>query len=127
MPTDYPRSRRVAEQLRRELSELIHGELKDPRLSGFITLTDVEVSPDFRHAKVYFTTMSSEAQSADALAGLRHAAGFLRSQVAQRIKLRVVPQLHFVYDESVERGVRLSHLIDAATADADGRDDGNDR
>jgi ribosome-binding factor A len=113
---DYPRSRRIAEQVQRELSDIIRLELKDPRV-GMITLTDVEVSVDQSHAKVFFTLLGAPERVAEATAGLQHAAGFLRSELAHRMKLRVVPQLQFKYDESVERGMRLSQLIDAAVAD----------
>jgi ribosome-binding factor A len=122
MPKDYPRSRRIAEQIQRELSDIIRLELKDPRV-GMITITDVEVTSDHEHAKVFFTRLgdfanaSNPANVADNAAvtqALEHAAGFLRSELAHRMRLRIVPQLHFEYDVSVERGVRLSNLIDEA-------------
>ena len=118
MPKDYPRSRRVAEQIQRELSEIIRLELKDPRV-GMITLTDVEVTPDYEHAKIFFTRLGNLGEATDNAAvtgALEHAAGFLRSELAHRMRLRIVPQLHFEYDVSVERGVRLSQLIDEAVA-----------
>lgn len=113
MPKDYPRSRRIAEQIQRELSDIIRLELKDPRV-GMITLTDVEVTPDYSHAKIFFTRLGDEADNANILKALEHAAGFLRSELAHRMRLRIVPQLHFEYDESVARGARLSSLIDEA-------------
>ncbi len=119
MPKDYPRSRRIAEQIQRELSEIIWLELKDPRV-GMITITDVEVTSDHEHAKVFFTRMGKSGEpgaAADNIAvtnALEHAAGFLRSELAHRMRLRIVPQMHFEYDDSVERGVRLSRLIDEA-------------
>jgi len=116
MPRDYPRSRSIAEQVQRELSEIIRLELKDPRV-GMITITDVEVTADAAHAKVYFTLMGDAARIEATTAALTHAAGFLRSELAHRMKLRIVPQLSFKYDASVERGARLSQLIDAAVAD----------
>ena len=116
MPKDYPRSRRIAEQVQRELSEIIRLELKDPRV-GMITITDVEVTPDTAYAKVYFTLLGDAARIEETSAALEHAAGFLRSELAHRLKLRVVPQLVFKYDASVERGMRLSQLIDAAVAE----------
>ena len=116
MAREFPRSRRIAEQVQRELSDIIRVELKDPRV-GMITITDVEMSPDNAHAKVFFTVLGQQPRIDEAAAGLQHAAGYLRSQLAQRIKIRVVPQLHFEYDASVERGIRLSQLIDAAVAD----------
>jgi ribosome-binding factor A len=118
MPKDFPRSRRIAEQIQRELSNIIRLELKDPRV-GMITLTDVEVSQDYSHAKVFFTLLGDAAKVAETTAALQHAAGFLRSQLARSLKLRTIPRLNFEYDVSVERGVRLSRLIDeAVSADA---------
>ncbi len=113
MPKDYPRSRRVAEQIQRELSEIIRLELKDPRV-GMITLTDVEVTQDYAHAKVFYTSLGAATDNANIQKALEHASGFLRSEIAHRIRMRTVPQLHFEYDASVERGVRLSNLIDEA-------------
>lgn len=116
MPKDFPRSRRIGEQVQRELSDIIRLELKDPRV-GMITVTDVEVTPDHAYARVYFTLLGDKSRVEETEAGLQHAAGFLRSQLARRLKLRMVPELHFKYDASVERGMRLSQLIDEAVAD----------
>jgi ribosome-binding factor A len=116
MPRDFPRSRRIAEQIQRELSEVIRVELKDPRV-GMITLTDVEVTADGEHAKVFFTVLGEPSRIDQATEGLQHAAGYLRSQLARRLNVRVVPQLQFKYDPSVERGARLSQLIDQAVAE----------
>ena len=116
MPKDYPRSRRIAEQIQRELPAILRLELKDPRVTGLITITDVEVSADQAHAKVFFTILGDEAKVRDTTAGLARAAGFLRTQLSQRLKLRTVPQLGFEYDESVERGMKLSRLIDEAVS-----------
>jgi ribosome-binding factor A len=115
MPKDFPRSRRVADEIQRELAEIIRLEMKDPRV-GLITITGVEVTNDLEHAKVFVTALGTDDHKT-VLAGLRRASGFLRSQLAHRMKLRVVPQLGFEYDESVERGMRLSQLIDQAIAD----------
>ena len=107
------RSARIADQIQRELAELIRLELRDPRVN-LVTLTGVELSRDKSHAKVFFTVMGGEAQQEETLEGLQRAAGFLRSALAHRLTTRTVPQLAFAYDESVERGVRLSRLIDEA-------------
>lgn len=115
MPKDHSRPRRVAEQMQRELAELIQLEVKDPRV-GMVTVTDVEVTPDYSHAKVFFTLLNQGHPLDETLAGLNRAAGYLRSQLAHRMRLRVMPQLHFVFDSSVERGVQLSHLIEEAVA-----------
>jgi len=110
----FPRSRRVADQIQRELAQLIRTEVKDPRVK-LVTLTDVEVSVDLSHAKVFFTVLGDNAEAAACLEGLTHAASFLRSQLSHRLAMRYVPELHFVHDESVERGIRLTHLIEEAT------------
>ncbi len=115
MPRDFSRTLRVAEQIQRDLADLLRLEVKDPRI-GMVTLTDVEVTSDYAHAKVFFTTLGDADQIAAATEGLNRAAGFLRHELGHRIKLRSIPQLHFIHDESVERGVRLSQLIDAAVS-----------
>lgn len=111
MAKEYSRSQRVVEQIRRELAELIRLEVKDPRV-GFITLTDVEITPDYAHAKVFFTSMTGEDDVPEILQGLRRAGGFLRRELGRRIRIHTIPELHFHYDRSVEEGSRLSKLID---------------
>ena len=106
------RPRKLGDLIQRELSELIRLELRDPRV-GMITLTSVDVSPDMSHAKVFFTMLEKD-KLADTLQGLARSAGFLRSQLAKRIKMYTTPELRFAYDESVERGDQLSRLIDTA-------------
>ncbi|TXT24621.1 MAG: ribosome-binding factor A [Gallionellaceae bacterium] len=113
MAKDYARTDRIAEQIQRELAELLRLEVRDPRLR-MVTLTGVEVTRDYSHAKVFYTTL--EGASEKVQHGLERAAGFLRSHLSHAMKLRVTPQLHFVYDASVERGARLSQLIDRAVA-----------
>ncbi len=107
------RAQKVGDQVQRELSSILHRELRDPRV-GMITLTGVEVSPDCAHATVFFTCLDA-AHVPEATQGLRRAAGFLRTQLAKRIKLYTAPELRFVYDESIERGAHLSQLIDSVT------------
>ncbi len=113
MPKDFPRSRRIAEQIQRELAEVIRLELKDPGVRGMVTITEVEVSLDQAHAKVFFTLLDDQ-KIEETAAGLKRASGFLRTHLARRLKLRTVPTLEFKYDASVERGMRLSRLIDEA-------------
>lgn len=113
MPKEFSRSSRVAEQIQRELAELIQLELKDPRV-GLITVTGVDLSADYAHAKVYYTTLADAAARGGIDAGLRRASGFLRRELGRRIRIHTLPELHFVYDASVERGDRLSRLIDEA-------------
>jgi ribosome-binding factor A len=113
------RPQKLGDLIQRELSELLQRELRDPRV-GMITITGVDVSPDFSHAKVFFTVLEKQ-RLEDAREGLRRAAGFLRSRLARRIKLYTTPELRFEYDESVERGDRLSRLINSVTGKATGK------
>ncbi|MBK6630791.1 MAG: 30S ribosome-binding factor RbfA [Betaproteobacteria bacterium] len=113
MPKEFSRSSRVAEQIQRELAELIQLELKDPRV-GLITLTGVDLTADYAHAKVFYTTLADAAARKEIEAGLRRASGFLRRELGRRIRIHTLPELHFVHDASVERGDRLSRLIDEA-------------
>jgi ribosome-binding factor A len=113
MANNSSRLGRIADQIQKDLAELIRTEIKDPRV-GMITLTGVEITGDHHHAKIFFTTLGGAQAAARAADGLEHASGFLRSNLAKGLKLRIVPELHFIYDESVERGIRLSKLIDDA-------------
>jgi ribosome-binding factor A len=115
MPRDFSRAARIADQMQRDLSDLIRKELKDPRV-GLVTITAVEVTRDLSHAKVYITSLSGAESTDRSIQALQHAAGFLRTQLSHTLKVRSIPQLHFVYDASVERGARLSQLIDQAVA-----------
>jgi len=117
------RARRIGDQIQRELAEIVRLELKDPRV-GMITLTGVDLSTDYTHAKVFFTLLGSAQALHETERALEHAAGFLRTQLSHRLRLRHVPQLHFVFDASVERGMRLSKLIDDAVRPNSGPDDG---
>ncbi|HYH43357.1 MAG TPA: 30S ribosome-binding factor RbfA [Burkholderiales bacterium] len=114
MPKDYPRTRRIAEQIQRELADLIRSELKDPRVNSLVTVTGVEVSRDQAHAKVFFTLFGDAERVEETTEGLKRASGFLRTQLAHRMQLRTIPQLDFKYDASIERGIKLTRLIDEA-------------
>ena len=105
------RPQRLGDLIQREVSELIRLELRDPRV-GMLTITSVDVSPDMSHAKVFFTLLEKDYLE-DTLHGLKRSAGFLRSQLAKRLKMYTTPGLRFEYDESVERGDHLSRLIDS--------------
>jgi len=127
MPADYSRSRRVGELIQRELATLLTREVKDPRLS-LISITAVDVTRDMGLAKVFYTVIDVNVDDEKFLEhknqvqqGLKKASGFLRYELGQRIKLRVVPNLDFRYDESVIHGAQLTKLIDNAVADAKDR------
>jgi ribosome-binding factor A len=121
------RQQRVAEQVRHELSNMIEHEVDDPRLV-MINLTDATISPDLRDANIYVSSLQGEAVRDEVLAGLEAARGFLRHGLGERLKLRVVPNLHFHWDKSLETGDRISQLIDQIEqAEASYPDDASDQ
>jgi ribosome-binding factor A len=109
--------RRVNEAVREVVSEGV-SELKDPRI-GFVTVTGVETSPDLRHARVFVSVLGSDAKRAKTLDGLAAAHGVLQARVAKELRMKRTPQLAFEYDPTVERGVRMTQLIDELAPDAD--------
>ena len=109
----FSRKDRVSEQIRRELAELIRTELKDPRV-GMISITDVEVTADYAHAKVFFSTLAGSESLPGVMTGLQKASGFLRRELGKRISIHMTPQLHFVFDQSLERGADMDQLINEA-------------
>ena len=120
MAKDFSRSDRVAEQIRRELADLLQFEVKDPRVN-MVTITEVAVSGDLAHAKVFYSAPVQDNPEAmrELQTGLEKSAGFLRSQLGKRMSVRTVPQLHFAYDSSIDRGMKISRLIDEALAPQD--------
>jgi len=118
MAQEYSRTQRVADQIQRELAALIQREVKDPRV-GMATVSAVEVSRDLSHAKVFVTVLNGgedQQEITESVKALNNASGFLRSQLGQRMKLRIVPTLRFHFDDSLSRGNYLSNLIDQARA-----------
>ncbi len=113
MAREFSRTDRVGSQMQRELAQLVRDELNDPRL-GMITIQAVRIVRDFSQATVYFTVLGGELSNKETTAILNEAAPFFRHELGHRINLRSLPKLHFLYDESVERGARLSALIDEA-------------
>ena len=120
----FSRKDRVSEQIRREIAELVRSEVKDPRV-GMVSITDVEVTPDYAHAKVFFSTLAGSETVDAVLEGLQKASGFLRRELGKRIRIHTTPQLHFVFDQSLERGADLSKLIQKAVSISDARDAGD--
>ena len=113
---DTNRPRRVGALLKRELSDLIARNVNDPNV-GKLTITAVEVAPDLKNAKVYFTCWQADDNHEKVLSGLTRAQGYLRHCLRDRVDMRAIPALHFIYDESIERGNRISKLIDDALKD----------
>jgi len=115
MPKDFNRSRRVAEQMQRELALLIQREIKDPRI-GMVTVSSVDVSRDLSVAKVYVTLLDEDQDIKLTLDVLQKASGFLRHELGRSSSMRSLPQIRFYYDESISRGAKLSSLINEAIA-----------
>lgn len=114
MAKEYSRSERVAEQIQRELAQMVQFEINDPRIKG-ITITAVKLTRDMDYARVFFSILG-DAKPESILAGLDKASGFIRRRLGKAMQLRIVPSLRFYHDESGERGSHLSALIDAAIA-----------
>lgn len=139
MAKEFSRTRRVADQIQRHMAELIQMELGDPRV-GMVTITGVDVTHEFERARVYFTVLGSslgekahpdkpavENEQARITADvLNKAAGYLRTALARRLKLRTTPQLVFIYDSSMEHGNRLTDLINSAAASDSANSDTDD-
>ncbi len=115
MPKNFSRADRVAQQIQRDIAELIRGELDHPK-AKLVTITDVEVTRDYSHAKIFYTVLGTEEESEEIGKILEHAKGYLRSEIARVISLYKMPELHFVYDHSVAHGVALTRLINEATS-----------
>jgi ribosome-binding factor A len=109
------RSERTSRLIQREISGLLEREVNDPRLSMLISVTEVSLSPDLRHAKVFVSTLGNEINKEDMLAGFNNASGFLRRELASHLKLKYTPQLSFHYDNSIERGAKLLKLMGELT------------
>lgn len=114
MSKDNPRSYRVADQIQKDLAQLIRNEVKDPRLSPFVTIEEVRVTRDLSVAKIYFTTLDDKGPESEEV--LNRAAGFLRSALGKLIRMRSVPQLRFVHDTTSQEAQQLSSVIDKAVA-----------
>ena len=116
------RMRRVDEAVRVVLSDAIAKDLRDPRV-GFVTVTGVKTSPDLRHARVFVSVLGDEQVRSDSLEGLRSAHGFLQGRVAAELRLKHTPMLEFDYDESVDRAMRLSRLMEEGSDNVQGEGD----
>jgi len=113
------RSERTSKLIQREISGLLERQVNDPRLSKFVSVTEVVLSPDLQYAKVYVSTLETEINKEDLLAGFNNASGFLRKELAAHLGLKQMPQLSFHYDDSIERGARLLKLMSELSADHD--------
>ncbi|ODP98441.1 MULTISPECIES: 30S ribosome-binding factor RbfA [Salinivibrio] len=121
MGKDFSRTDRVAHQLQKEIALILQREIKDPRI-GMVTVSDVQISRDLAYAKVFVTFLTVDEQApTESLKALNEASGYIRSLVGKAIRLRVTPELTFVFDESLTEGMRISNLVSKAVRDDDER------
>lgn len=109
------RLNRLAEEIKREVTDIIRCSLKDPRVSPLTSITGVEISRDLRHAKIYVSIYGSEEEQTKTLEGLKSANGFIRSELGKRLSLRYIPEISFILDTSIEHGVKISQIISRIT------------
>lgn len=114
---------RINGEVQRELSNIIRGEIKDPRINPLTSVVAVEVAPDLKTCKAYISVVGDEESQAKTLAGLKSAEGFIRSKLAKTVNLRNTPEIRFVLDQSIEYGVKMSKMIDEVTKDIKSEDD----
>ena len=114
---------RINGEVQRELSNIIRGEIKDPRINPLTSVVAVEVAPDLKTCKAYISVLGDEESQAKTLAGLKSAEGFIRSKLAKTVNLRNTPEIRFVLDQSIEYGVKMSKMIDEVTKDIKREDD----
>ena len=111
------RNIRISEEIKREVSDIIQNELKDPRVTGLISVTKATVTNDMRYAKVYVSIMASPDEQKSILQGLKNAAGFIRKEVGQRINIRYTPEIIFELDNSIEYGIKISKILKQISTD----------
>ena len=116
MPKNSNRMNKVNEELKKEISVVISQELKDPHITGLISVIKVDTTPDLRFARVYVSMINAKSNKGN-LARLKKCSGFIRSIIAKRVNLRVTPELVFLFDESIEYGSRIDAIIDKITKD----------
>lgn len=114
------RAERLSEELKKELADIIHNYLRDPRI-GFVSFTDVEVTKDLRHAKIYFSVLGDQETRENTSLGLEKAKGFIRTELSKRLKLRYTPEISFKYDESMVYGAKITELLNRVN-----KEDSND-
>ena len=105
------RTDRISEEIRRVMSDIIMNDVKDPRLPAFVSVTGVRVVKDLKHAKVFISVLGTPEEKAEAIRALVHAAGYIRREIGQRVRIRYTPELHFELDDSIEHGIHINRLI----------------
>lgn len=116
----FERCQRVAEEMKREIAQILRDELKDPRI-GFVTITSVEVTGDLRYAKVFVSIYENAEEQKQTLQALNSASGFVRREIGKRIKLRYTPEIIFKFDDSIQHGAKIAELLHKVQAEGDNR------
>ncbi|NLW12678.1 MAG: 30S ribosome-binding factor RbfA [Clostridiaceae bacterium] len=116
------RSDRVGDEIRKAVADLIQNEIKDPRMPSMVSVLEVRASRDLSHAHIYISVLGTDEDKKNCEAALRSASGFIRREIVARIRLRVAPELHFIIDDSIERGIRMTKLIDDTIGGSDKHD-----
>jgi ribosome-binding factor A len=117
------RSARVGDEMQKVISQILRTEVRDPRIPMLTSVLEVKMSHDLSHATVYLSVMGSEKEKEDLKAAVAAASGFIRREVCKRVNLRVAPELHYVFDESIEKGMKLMNLIDKTIKEDESRAD----
>jgi ribosome-binding factor A len=126
MPSDSRRPDRVAEAIREAVAMFLAEGVKDPRVTGLVTVTGVDVTRDLRHARVHVSILGSEAEKKETMEGLASVAGHLRAKLGRTLRLRMTPELDFKYDASIAHAARIDSLLEQIRADEASRDDGGE-
>ncbi|MDD3840519.1 MAG: 30S ribosome-binding factor RbfA [Clostridia bacterium] len=113
----YPRVKRVAQEIKKEISDIIMNNMKDPRLTSMVSITRVDLTKDFKYAKVYLSIMGSEEETENSLQVLKNARGYIRKELGKRMKIRHIPELEFIHDRSVEYSIYIENLIKKVNKD----------
>lgn len=114
------RASRINDEFRRELAEIIHTDLNDPRISQVVSVNKADVTQDLKYCKVYVSVLGGDAEKAAVMDGIRSASGFIRKLLAERVNLRQTPELQFVYDDAIEHGIKINKLISEITRNTGG-------
>ncbi|AYO30511.1 30S ribosome-binding factor RbfA [Biomaibacter acetigenes] len=109
---EFSRSERVAEEIKKAASQIINNEIKDPRVSGLISVTKVEMTKDLRHAKIFLSIYGEESEKQKVFEGLKNAEGFIRKELAHRVRMKFIPEISFKIDESIEYGIHIYKLLE---------------
>ncbi|HHW02812.1 MAG TPA: 30S ribosome-binding factor RbfA [Thermoanaerobacterales bacterium] len=120
---DFSRSERVAEEIKKAVSQVINNEIKDPRVSGLISVTRVEMTKDLRHAKIFLSIYGEDSEKQRVFEGIKNAESFIRKELASRVRMKFIPEISFKMDESIEYGIHIYKLLEEVQKQEDNGDE----